>query len=58
MIPSSTAYDAMKEEPFKAYFDQAMSIIETHIIPGVDLNLLLQEARTETNWKEEEKEAA
>lgn len=57
MIPSSTAYDAMNEDVFKAYFDQAMHIIETNIIPGVDLSLLLKEARTEANWKEE-KEAA
>jgi hypothetical protein len=57
MIPSSTAYDAMDEDVFKAYFDKAMSIIETNIIPGVDLSLLLKEARAEANWKEE-KEAA
>jgi hypothetical protein len=58
MIPSSTAYDAMKEDTFKAYFDRAMNIIETNIIPGIDLSLLLKEARAEANWKEEEKEAA
>lgn len=52
MIPSSTAYDAMKEEVFKAYFDQAVNIISTHIIPGVDINELLDEARAEANWKE------
>jgi hypothetical protein len=57
MIPSSTAFEAMKEETFKAYFDQAMNIISTNIIPGVDVSLLLKEARTEANWKEE-KEAA
>jgi len=58
MIPSSTAYDAMKEDTFKAYFDRAMNIIEANIIPGIDLSLLLKEARAEANWKEEEKEAA
>jgi hypothetical protein len=47
MIPSSTAFDAMNEETFKAYFDQAMTIIETNIIPGVDLSLLLKEAQAE-----------
>ncbi|SHH03445.1 hypothetical protein [Bradyrhizobium erythrophlei] len=57
MIPSSTAFDAMNEETFKAYFDKAMEIIETNIIPGVDLSLLLKEARAEANYKEE-KEAA
>jgi hypothetical protein len=58
MIPSSTAFDAMNEDVFKAYFDQAMHIIETNIIPGIDLSLLLKEARAEANWKEEKAEAA
>lgn len=52
MIPSSTAFDAMKEEVFKAYFDEAVNIISTHIIPGVDINELLDEARAEANFKE------
>lgn len=52
MIPSSTAFDAMPEEEFKAYFDQAMETIQTHIIPGIDLGLLLKEAREQSNWKE------
>jgi hypothetical protein len=58
MIPSSTAYDAMTEEPFKAYLDRALCIIETNIIPGIDLESLLKEAKADANWKEEEKEAA
>jgi hypothetical protein len=59
MIPSSTAFDAMTEETFKAYFDEAMLTIENHIIPGVDLTLLLKEARKQANWREkDEKEAA
>lgn len=53
MIPSSTAFDAMSEDVFKAYFDQAMKIIETNIIPGIDLNLLLREAKAAANWKDE-----
>ncbi|WP_315729911.1 hypothetical protein [Bradyrhizobium sp. SZCCHNRI2010] len=57
MIPSSTAYDAMDEDVFKAYFDQAMHIIETNIIPDIDLSLLLKEAKAEANWKEEKKAA-
>jgi hypothetical protein len=52
MIPSSTAFDAMPEEEFKAYFDQAMETIQTHIIPGIDLDDLLKEARGQSNWKE------
>jgi hypothetical protein len=57
MVPSSTAFDAMPEDEFKAYFDRAMEIVASHIIPGIDLSLLLKEARAESNWKEE-KEAA
>lgn len=53
MVPSSTAFDAMNEDVFKAYFDQAMKIIETNIIPGIDLNLLLKEAKAAANWKDE-----
>jgi len=52
MIPSSTAFDAMKEEPFKAYFDQAMTIISTNIIPGIDIDELLEESRKEANYEE------
>lgn len=54
MIPSSTAFEAMPEDEFKSYFDDAMRIIETHVIPGVDLSLLLKEAREQANWKEKE----
>jgi hypothetical protein len=52
MVHSSTAFDAMKEEIFKVYFDQALNIITTHIIPGVDIEELLDEARKEANYKE------
>jgi hypothetical protein len=52
MIPSSTAFDAMTEEEFKAYFDQAMETIQHHIIPDIELGLLLKEARQQSNWKE------
>lgn len=52
MIPSSTAFDAMPEEEFKAYFDEAMQIITTNIIPDMDIDDLLDEARKESNWKE------
>lgn len=52
MIPSSTAFDAMGEEDFKAYFDQAMDIVQIHIIPDIELGLLLKEARQQANWKE------
>ncbi len=52
MVPSSTAYDAMDEDVFKAYFDQAMNIIETNLLPGIDLDDLLKEARKQANYKE------
>lgn len=52
MIPSSTAFDAMNEDTFKSYFDQAMVLISTNILPGVDIEELLAEARKEANWKE------
>jgi hypothetical protein len=52
MAPSSTAFDAMKEDTFKAYFDQALNIISVNIIPGVDIEALLAESRKEANYKE------
>lgn len=51
MIPSSTAFDAMGEEDFKAYFDAALETIQSHIIPGIDLDDLLKEARAQSNYK-------
>lgn len=54
LIPSSTAFDKMSEEEFKAYFDRAMEIIETKIIPGVSLQLLLREAKSQANFKDKE----
>jgi hypothetical protein len=52
MIPSSTAFEAMAEDEFKAYFDNAMEKIQTHIIPGIELGLLLKEARHQSHYKE------
>lgn len=52
MIPSSTAFDAMTEETFKAYFDEAMMLITTTLIPGLDIEDLLAESRKEANYKE------
>lgn len=52
MIPHSTAFDAMEEDEFKKYFDQALTIISTKILPGVDTNDLLAEAKSEARWKE------
>ncbi|MGX9944973.1 hypothetical protein ACTG4Q_21145 [Bradyrhizobium denitrificans] len=54
MCPSSTAFDAMPEDEFKAYFDQAMEIITSIIIPGLDLDELMNEARAESNYRLEE----
>lgn len=51
-MPSSTAFDAMDEDDFKPYFDRAMEIITTKIMPGVDLDLLLKESKAEANWKD------
>jgi hypothetical protein len=51
MMPSSTAYDAMGEDEFKAYFDAALVTIQTHIIPGIDLDDLMAEARQQSNYK-------
>jgi hypothetical protein len=55
--PSSTAFDAMPEEEFNIYFDEAMQIIASVVIPGLDLDELLKEARAQSQYKEE-KEAA
>lgn len=52
--PSSTAFDAMPEDEFKLYFDRAMEIITSIIIPGLDLDDLMKQARAESNWKLEE----
>jgi hypothetical protein len=52
MCPSSTAFDAMPEDEFKAYFDQAMQIITSIIVPGLDLDELMKEARAESQYKE------
>lgn len=51
MCPSSTAFDAMPEDEFKLYFDRAMEIITSIIIPGLDLEELMKEARTQSNYK-------
>jgi len=51
-VPSSTAYEAMPEEEFKVYFDRAMEIVSSVIIPGLDLDELLKEARAQSNYKD------
>jgi hypothetical protein len=50
--PSSTAFEAMPEDEFKIYFDKAMELITTMVIPGLDLDELMKEARGQSNWKE------
>ncbi|SDK45616.1 hypothetical protein [Bradyrhizobium ottawaense] len=50
--PSSTAFDAMPEDEFKIYFDTAMEIIASVIIPGIDLDQLMKEARAKSNYKD------
>lgn len=52
LLPSSTAFDQLDEPSFKAYFDQAMKIITAQIIPGIDLNLLLNEAKKRSDTGE------
>lgn len=52
LLPSSTAFDAMEEDRFKAYFDAMLLIIRTKILPGVDVEDLLTEARKEARWTE------
>lgn len=51
-VPSSTAFDAMPEDEFKIYFDRAMEIVASVIIPGLDLDELLKEARAQSNYKD------
>lgn len=51
-VPSSTAFDAMPEEEFKIYFDRAMEIVASVIIPGLDLDELLKEARAQSQYKD------
>jgi hypothetical protein len=57
LIPSSTAFDAMDEVEFEPYFQKAQEVICEKIIPGLDLDALMEEARKEAGW-EERKEAA
>jgi len=52
MIPSSTSFDEMDEADFQKYFDQAMVVISTKIIPGIEIKALLKEARQRSGWKE------
>lgn len=51
-VPSSTAFEAMPEEEFKLYFDKAMELISTTVIPDLDLDELMKEARSQSNYKE------
>ena len=51
-VPSSTAFEAMPEEEFKIYFDKAMELISTTVIPDLDLDELMKEARSQSNYKE------
>jgi hypothetical protein len=52
LLPSSIAFENMDEAQFKPYFDAAMEIIRTRIMPGVNLDVLLREARDETGYRE------
>jgi hypothetical protein len=52
LVPSSIAFDAMGEDEFKQYLDAALIAISTSILPGVDLDLLLKEAKQQSKWKD------
>lgn len=52
LLPSSTAFEAMEEDEFRQYFDKAMEIITTKIMPGTSIELLLNEAKSEARWQE------
>lgn len=52
LLPSSTAFEAMPEEEFKIYFDKAMELIGTVVIPDLDLEELLKEARAKSQYKD------
>lgn len=52
LLPHSTAFEAMGEDQFKPFFNEAMRIITEQILPGVDLEALLEEARSRTKWSE------
>lgn len=54
LIPSSIAFEKMEESEFKEYFDAALDAISTRVIPGVDINELLNEAKREARWTEKE----
>jgi len=51
-IPSSIAFDAMDQEDFNAYFDRAQQLVSEHILPGVDLEALMKEAKEECGWSD------
>ncbi|MCJ8334439.1 MAG: hypothetical protein MJH10_09395 [Epibacterium sp.] len=45
ITPGSTAFDKLREHDFAEYFTKAMRFIESDLMPGVDLQTLLSEAR-------------
>lgn len=43
LVPQSTSFSAMDQTTFKEYFDAAMHVIETDILPGVTVDALMGE---------------
>jgi len=52
LIPDSIAFDNMEEDEFNRYFDQAMTIITTRIVPGSTVEDWINEAKAEARYKE------
>lgn len=44
-VPGSIAFDKMDEPEFAAYFDQAVTLLVTRILPGIGKKALVEEAR-------------
>lgn len=55
--PSSTAFENMSEEDFKTYFDAVVTIICTKIMPGMDPDELIKEAKERCGMKQKQEAA-
>ncbi|WP_298962478.1 hypothetical protein [uncultured Methylobacterium sp.] len=53
MMPSSIAFESMKQEEFDDYFERAQKIVSEKILPGVNLKSLMNEAKNECRWEQE-----
>jgi hypothetical protein len=51
VVPRSTAFNAMDETEFRAYLDRALLLIETEIMPGININDLIRHGEEKSGEK-------